>query len=102
MDTATTVLPPGTVDINAVDLTTTEHSTPKAVIILFCLLPLVLAAPLTLCKAWPLLHNHADKLDVAAHIKPLWALLTAACTKGAPLLVITPPIVVDAFSTFLA
>eukprot|EP00957_Ditylum_brightwellii_P054363 4119236-Ditylum_brightwellii.AAC.1 len=102
MDSATTALPPGTVDVNAVDLTTTKHSTPKAAIIPCCLLPLVLAVPLTLCKAQPLLCNRTNKLDIAAHIKPLWALLTAACTKGAQLRVITPPIVVDASSTFLA
>eukprot|EP00957_Ditylum_brightwellii_P125846 9593421-Ditylum_brightwellii.AAC.2 len=102
MDAATTALPPGKVNVNAVDLTTTKHSTPKAAIIPFCLLPFVLAAPLTPCGAWPLLHNHANELDIAAHIKPLWAMLTATCTQGAQLHVVTPPIVVNASFTFLA
>eukprot|EP00957_Ditylum_brightwellii_P063189 4796632-Ditylum_brightwellii.AAC.1 len=84
METTTTALPPGTVNVNAVNLTATEHSMPKAKIIPFCFLLLVLAALVTPCEAWPLLQNRANELDIAAHIKPLWVLLTAACTKGAP------------------
>eukprot|EP00957_Ditylum_brightwellii_P107060 8168414-Ditylum_brightwellii.AAC.1 len=102
MDASTAALDPSTVDINAVNLHTMEYSMPKAAVIPFCLLPLVLPAPLTTYNAWPLLHNHTNKPDIAVHPGLLWALLDATCTTGTTTHVTMPTIVIDTSTTFKA